>query len=185
MKILFNLFGKKPAKSSQATAVIQQVETKVEKTANKIQEIGSEYTEAVKAKYFTKTAIAKNGGEVEMRFDAQTGNLKTWRRQNSDGTVTVGKINSDLAPVLRISLIKDGNTATRKTIGKMGELTEVNTEKIDYSNYPEIITRNIDKTYLKGKLVPELTASETTTETIPLSFLNLSKNDYIDLIDLA
>lgn len=179
MKIFAKLFGPKVKKLEMPKK--EQIKEVSEKAAEIADNVGHEFTEAVKAKYFTRSAKAKNGGDVEMIFDNETKKLKQWKRKNPDGSVTTGKINNGFLPLFRNSTIVQGDTVTRKYIGKLADLTEVNIEKFDLSEYPKIVIKASDKVYHKTQKQPVSVTENLVTENMPDS-LDIPKELYRSIL---
>lgn len=176
MKIFSRLFTKKVTPKTELPTP-QQVEQVFTNATEKLEETGRELAEAVKAIYFTRTATSKNGGTVTMKFNSETGKLKSWKRQNPDGTETKGRINDTLAPFLRQSLIEDGDVITYKTIGRLGDTSEVVVQKYDVSEYPRIVLQESNRLFVKGQKQAVKVAENTQIESMP-EFIRLSKEDY-------
>jgi len=180
MKIFSKIFGRKIKAIQPELPKVEQVEQTAQKATKKIEQVGHELTEAVKAKYYTRIATAKNGGEVEMKFYSDTDKLRQWRRHNPDGTITEGKINSYLSPVLRTSIISQGDKITQKTKGSLGSTAELAVKKFDLAEYPKINVTKTNKIFIKGSKKPIINTQ--CNEEFSTDFLQLSKEDYRNLL---
>ena len=185
MKVLFNLFGRKPAQK-----IAKNITTECQNLGKQLQDREPEIvgnsaknienlTDAVKAKYFIKTAKAANGGETVMKFNKESGKLVQWKRTNPDNSVTEGKINSYLAPSLRISRITNGDQVTHRVKATLGDISEIHNETYDLSQFPKVTISKEHNAFLKGKNSKIQLESSKEDHVIP-EFL--TKSDYKDLL---
>ena len=166
----------KLAKRDYISATADALDT----TLKKSEELGHDFIDAVKAKYFTRTATAKNGGHVEMTFDSETKKLTSWTRQNPDGTLTKAKINNDMLPIARQSFIVDGDEMVSRTKVSIGGVNEIHTDIIDLSKYPAVLINEKQDLYTKGKPNPLEILDNMRKEN--LAYLQLSKEEYIEFL---
>lgn len=151
MKIISYLNDKKVMQAAADTISYTKDFVSVN-TAHQMEEIkdmGHKFTQAVKAKYFTKKVLPKQGGEVEMTYNSETGKLEHWTRKMPDDSIINGRIIYK-SPYIKKTIISNENSIKQKIISKHGNVTEILTKAFDLTRYPEVTINETEKIFRKG-----------------------------------